>query len=273
MSSAEHSRGAALAACTACGANAAGPDAFYYLWKGREYSIYRCRSCTHQFVHPAISAEDQASIYSDQYFSAGGDWVCGMFEGGYAEAEGSLRREAREVLAYLAAARGRLLDIGCAGGVFLDEARAAGFVVEGIELNETQAESARRKFGLSVTTGRIEDVPLAKWDGAFDVVTVMDCLEHLPRPLEALRKVAAWTRPGGVVFIRGPLSNSTWGAFKERVRRAVGHRKQLPGYPLDANMFNKRSLTTMLDATGFSVEAWIGTTDIFTNLIARRRSS
>ncbi len=272
MSSSPSSK-VAVTACPACDATAAVPDPFYYLWHGNEYVIHRCRACTHQFVHPSISAADQADMYSDHYFSAGGDWVCGMFEGSYSDAEAEIRKEAHEVLAYIPEASGNLLDIGCAGGVFLDEARKKGFIVSGIELNATQAESARTRFSLPVMTGRIEDVPADKWKAEFDVVTLMDCLEHLPRPLDAFRKVAEWTRPGAVVFIRGPLVNDPVGSLKESLRRLVWKRKQLPGYPLDANIFNRRSLAVMLDRAGFDVENWVSSTKTFANVIVRRRRS
>jgi 2-polyprenyl-3-methyl-5-hydroxy-6-metoxy-1,4-benzoquinol methylase len=53
---------------------------------------------------------------------------------------------------------GRLLEIGCAGGFFLDEGRKRGFEVVGIELNATMATHARTPLGLNVIQGRIEDI-------------------------------------------------------------------------------------------------------------------
>lgn len=272
MSTTRTDRAETVAVCAACGSHDAVQDFFYYEWREKTYDIFRCRSCTHQFVYPAIGPEDQAEIYSDKYFSADGDWVCGMFQGAYADAESQLRDEAAEVLSHIPTKTGKLLDVGCAGGVFLDEAQRRGFTVAGIELNDTQAESARSRFNIPVRTGRIEDIGEGEWGAEFDVVTLMDCLEHLPQPLDAVRKVSEWTRPGAVLFIRGPLSNSLVGRIKERARRLLRKPKRLPGYPLDANMFNKRSLTTMLDLAGFEVVDWIDSTDIFSNVVARRRS-
>ena len=85
-----------------------------------------------------------------------------------------------------------------------------------------------------------------------------------------MRKVAHWLRPGGSVFIRGPLSNNPIARLKEGIRRAVRLTKQLPGYPLDANMFNKRSLSALLMTSGFDRPAWIDETTSFSNLLARR---
>lgn len=257
--------------CPACNAHRARVDAFFYAWRERLFHLHRCGDCTHQFLHPPVTREDQELIYGDGYFSAGGDWVCGVFGGGYLEAEPHLREEAAEILGMLPAPPARLLDVGCAGGTFLDEARSAGFQVSGIELNASMAKQARTRYGLEVLCARVEDVPLDQWQECFDVVTLLDVLEHVPEPHAAVATIARWIRPGGHLLVRGPLSNSPRARLKESLRRALGIRKQLPGYPLDANTFNKRSLSRMLDLCGFTDLRWIRETPDFANLLARRR--
>lgn len=259
-----------IIACTVC-ARPSKPDPFFYLWKDRRFTIYRCTDCTHQFVYPPVTPQDQAEIYDDQYFSSEGDWVCGLISASYVEAESQLREEAREVLVMLPALRGRLLDIGCAGGVFLDEARSSGYEVAGIELNPLMARYARATYGLDVRNSPIEYVYESEWKCRFDVVTLMDCLEHIPEPRAAMSKIASWLRPGGHVFIRGPLSDSPIARLKESLRRTLRISKQLPGYPLDANTFNRRSLQRLLSDTGFASPSWINARNDFANLLARKR--
>jgi SAM-dependent methyltransferase len=257
--------------CTACGDARVRRDPFHYRWRGRRYDILRCVACTHQFVHPPVSADDQRLMYDDAYFAAKGDWACGHFAGAaYLDAEDRLRAEATHVLGRLPTNRGRLLDVGCAGGVFLDEARRRGFSAAGIELNPAMARHARERYGLDVINSRVEDVPASQWNQSFDVVTFLDCLEHLPAPLATMRAVARWLRPGGVVFIRGPLSNSRLGRAKEAIRRLTGVPKRLPGYPLDASMFNRRSLTAMLECCDVAPTEWYESHE-FAEVVAHRR--
>ncbi len=257
-----------MTVCTACGDPSTRRDPFYYDWKGREYWIRRCRSCTHQFVDPPISPDDQVEMYDDAYFAKDGDWTCGWFDGAsYEQATEHLVAEAAEILGLFPVRGGRLLDIGCAGGVFLNEARGAGFEVMGIEINPRQAAAARENYGLEVLNSRIEDAP--DGIGPFDVVTLLDVLEHIPGPLDVIRRVAEWQRPGQFLLIRGPLSNSRIAHAKEALRRLVGIAKQLPGYPLDANMFNRRSLETMLRVGGYRVQKIWATFD-FANVLAVR---
>lgn len=258
--------------CTIC-RRPAEPDPFIYLWNGRRFTIYRCTECTHQFVYPPVTPEDQAAIYSDRYFSKEGDWVCGLIGAGYVDAEAQLRAEAREILGMLPGDQQRsreLLDIGCAGGVFLDEARKAGYAVRGIELNATMAEHARSRYALEVLNQPIEAIQRDVWRDRFDVVTLLDCLEHIPAPRDALEKISFWVKPGGVILIRGPLANSRLARAKEGIRRLTGIEKRLPGYPLDANTFNVRSMTALLRGTGFGKPELINATEDFANVRARK---
>lgn len=254
--------------CVCCGNAKTKQDPFYYEWQGRRHRIRRCTTCTHQFVWPQITDAQQEEIYGDEYFSAEGDWACSFFGGvSYEEAEFHLREEAREVLGLIPRRTGTLLDVGCAGGVFLDVARSAGLEVMGIEINERQAESASTRHNLQVLNCRIEDAPENL--GPFDIVTLMDVLEHLPHPASALEKISGWMRPGGILFIRGPLSNSPSARLKETVRRILRLTKRLPGYPLDANMFNRRSLAASLKGPGFRLERLDASRD-FANVVAVR---
>lgn len=84
---------------------------------------------------------------------------------------------------------------------------------------------------------------------------------YKPTPLsivhEVLRKIRGWMPGGASLLIRGPLSNRPITRLKEAIRRFVGPVKQLPGYPLDANVFNPRSMRAMLVTAGFTrVQIW-----------------
>lgn len=253
--------------CSVCtGPTRAEP--FFYDWHGVR-RLFRCASCTHQFVHPPISGEERAEIFSDSYFEAGGDVFDGFWSGGYEDELERLMAEAREVLGLLPGSPRTLLDIGCAGGVFLKVAADAGLQVQGIELNDAMAERARRR-GLEVLQGAITEIDPSAVDAPFDVITLMDVLEHVPQPREVMERVAAWTREGSILLIRGPLQNERSAQFREWLRRVVRAEKRLPGYPLDANAFSKRSLARLVTSYGFRIEGWPRERPGFANLIAVR---
>lgn len=257
------------ATCPVCDGRSA-KDPFYYVWRGRRFWIMRCRSCTHQFVHPSITDEEQELIFRDEYFSAGGGWVGSCWDLDYVSAESRLRQEANEILGMLPVRSGRLLDVGCAGGVFLDESRKRGFIVDGIELNASMAQHARDAYGIEPIRSRIEEIEDTRWGPEFDVITFLDVLEHLPAPRGALSKAARWLKPDGCLLIRGPLKSGRLVRAKETLRRLLRIRKRVPGYPLDANYFNVRSIETLLAGTGFRILDYINTTKDFSNILARK---
>lgn len=98
---------------------------------------------------------------------------------------------------------GRLLDVGCATGDFLLASRGV-FEVEGVEISAASAAVARQR-GIPVTIGTLADVPD---DERFDVISLLQVVEHLREPLPVLRQ--AWTRlrPGGLLFLSTPAIDS-----------------------------------------------------------------
>jgi len=99
----------------------------------------------------------------------------------------------------------RVADIGCGGGLLAEGLARAGARVTGLDLAPAMIEVARlhaRASGLTIDY-RLEPVEtLATTEpGAFDVVTCMEMLEHVPEPAATLRALAALLRPGGRLFV------------------------------------------------------------------------
>lgn len=98
---------------------------------------------------------------------------------------------------------GRLLDVGCATGNFLNEMASRGvWQVEGVEPNDEVATYARDRFGLTVHGGRLTGVQLKA--ESFDVVTMWNVLEHLHDPMRNLQAVQRILRPGGLFVFSIP---------------------------------------------------------------------
>ncbi len=113
------------------------------------------------------------------------------------------RRRYRELLAEFEPFRkgGRLLDVGCGSGFFVGEAAGAGWKAEGTEVSAAAVEFARGR-GLEVHRGVLSDGEFGR--GAFDVVTLFEVLEHVPRPGDLLGEAAALVRPGGALYLTTP---------------------------------------------------------------------
>ena len=188
-------------------------------------------------------------MYADDYFADGGAWVCGFWRGSYESNERKLRLEARAALEMLPPTRGKLLEIGAAGGFFLDEARAAGYDVTGIELNQTMAEWGKSVLGLDIKTGSFESVALAT--GSFDVIVAQDVLEHVREPRAFVARVAGLLAPEGIFLVRGPLEQSCKDAFYLALRRLTGRPSGAMAHPpYHLQGFVRRSFRVLIEDAG-----------------------
>jgi SAM-dependent methyltransferase len=123
------------------------------------------------------------------------------------QAERPLRVQAdRERLAMLQRhlPGGRLLDVGCSTGAFLDVATGP-FEASGIEPDVGTSEQARIA-GHDVTTRSLEEVEPS--DGVFDAITMFHVIEHLDSPRRAIAHARELLRPGGILMIETPTTDS-----------------------------------------------------------------
>src|SRR5439155_1182863 len=134
----------------------------------------------------------------------------------------------------------RLLDAGCAMGFFLNQARADGWEVEGIDPSRWAAEYARREFGLTVHNAPLVKVPLPP--ASFDVITLWDVVEHLPHPVADLTHLAKALKPGGLFA----LSTHSIGSLSARL---LG-----PRYPflmaMHVTHFNRKTIRDLFARAG-----------------------
>jgi 2-polyprenyl-6-hydroxyphenyl methylase/3-demethylubiquinone-9 3-methyltransferase len=97
-----------------------------------------------------------------------------------------------------------VLDVGCGGGVLAEAMARRGASVTGIDLSEKAlrvAELHLLESGLAVRYERaMAEEFAAAHPGAFDVVTCMELLEHVPEPASMVAACARLVRPGGQVF-------------------------------------------------------------------------
>ena len=115
---------------------------------------------------------------------------------------------------------GRVLDVGCATGFFLEVASDAGWEAHGVELSPFAAKVAQRKFGSRIFNGTLEQATFP--DGYFDLVTLSDLIEHVPDPDGFLDEVRRILKPGGCVMVVTPnvqsvsalLMGKLWSHYK-----------------------------------------------------------
>ena len=178
------------------------------------WSVVKCRPCGLVYVSPRAVAAPDADY-------AGGSY--GFSRSHLADMGVDGRPHPERVLDELGKSSGsRLLDIGCGTGTFLLAARRRGWEVSGVELSPYAAAVARRR-GLEVRVGALSEARYP--ERSFDVVTLLDLIEHLEDPRAELREVHRVLVPGGRVVVETPnwrsiyrcLLRARWAALQPRV--------------------------------------------------------
>lgn len=139
---------------------------------------------------------------------------------------------------------GTVLEIGCANGVYLDALKQQGWKTTGIEFSSAAANKARQA-GHNVFTGSVFDVPDP--DTEYDLIVAWMVLEHLHEPVEFLRRIRAWLKPGGyLVFSVPDINAKEFNIFKSRL-----YSLQVPAHLYH---YTPRTLQTVLERSGWEIK-------------------
>ena len=239
--------------CPVCGSSRITERPFQYLFRERRLRGLGCARCCVIFIHPQPTSEELKELYSSEYFE-GGDFRCGH-EGGYCDPATLQHLTDPTLLLHIRDSyRGnRLLEIGCAGGAFLNAARELGFTVQGVELSEDACRMARETFGLTVFPGDVIEAHFQ--DGSFDVVFMGDVLEHLPDPVSTLREVHRILAAGGLLVLGVPSqTNSLFSRVGFRIYGAMGKRATVALPPYHLFEYRPASLGFLLHECGFRID-------------------
>lgn len=224
-------------ACPVCGSGNAGT-----LFHKDGFEMRLCRGCTTVFVGADPATIDFTELYGKSYYTGGSDAVFADYVG----QEALRRAHARRKLWWLRHLQprwpgsGRLLDVGCAAGFFLAEAKAF-YDIQGVELSSWSSAYARDRLRLPVFTGTLQQAALPA--ASFDIVTLWDVIEHVPDPLPLLTEVARVLRPGGHVVV----TTGDWGSAYAQARGVNWH---LMAPPWHLTMFSRETLARAARSAG-----------------------
>jgi len=160
--------------------------------------------------------------------------------------EATLFEDIRHHLRELGHNSGRLLDAGCGTGDFLDSMRAAGWEVEGTELSNAATAQCRNR-GLSVSSTDLQS-QAGELESTFDVITMINFLEHVLDPVGDLGAVHRMLRPDGCVVVQVP---NDFSLLQRVASEALGLEPWWIAVPDHLNYFDYESLEKTLDHVGF----------------------
>ena len=167
------------------------------------FTFVRCADCALVFSNPQVREE----LVEAEYRTGGSNdiWVEVLLSDRQLEID---RAKFASLLDELEPYRGggRLLDVGCSIGLFLDLARERGWDGVGIEFSDRARAYAVDELGLDVIDTPLEETGWA--DDSFDVITLNSVIEHLNEPRQMLAEIRRLLKPGGVLYVITPNVDS-----------------------------------------------------------------
>lgn len=231
-----------------------GEDRYFHI--PGEYEIIVCENCRLFYTYPQLSKEEIAIYYPDNF-------ICytpsinheGNIIKRFDKQRGVSKRR-RHIQRYFQR-KGKILDIGCATGNFLNEMKKYGWECYGVEPNFKSATHARDLYGIQVTSGYFEDIHFP--NNYFDVVTLWDVLEHTQEPQKIVKEIFRILKPDGFLFLSLPNSN----AFERFVFGKFWLGWDVPRHYVT---FNNHNVKSVLKNAGFSkvkVDSFFGRHGVF----------
>jgi len=210
------------------------------------YRVVECARCGHVYVNPRLPAERLHAMYQDEYWASDRAREFGYAQ--YLSEADNYRRTYRmrsEVITPYKGRPGRVLDVGCAAGFFLQVMAEKGWRTTGLEIAVPMLAHATSVLGLTdMHRGDLLSVDLPA--GQFDVVTLWDVVEHLEDPVQHLRVVRRLLADDGILVLETQDVSS-------RFARLLGRRWQHYKHEEHLHHFHPESLRRLLARAGFEI--------------------
>ena len=167
------------------------------------FAIVQCAGCGFQFTNPRPDAAHIGAYYESAAYVSHNSGADGLLNRAYKLARFFTIRRKVGLLKRLSGqldGAGRVLDYGCGTGHFLAAAKAAGWLVAGLEPNAKARAEASQRVGQPVGEESLADFE----PGSFDVITLWHVLEHVHQLNETLTQLTALLKPTGTLLIAVP---------------------------------------------------------------------
>ncbi len=212
-----------------------------YRTTDEEFDYYRCASCGVVFIDP-MPVDRLGQIYPPNYYAYSAEER--SFVHRIKDALDALRF--RRILSGLSGTRLSVLDVGGGDGRQLDVVRGLDSRVTFTQVVDLDPEARTRAVsrGHHYFCGRVEDFAT---DDRFDLILLINLIEHVSEPGEVLRTLRRHLTPQGTVLIKTPNTDS-WDARLFRHRDWGGYH-----CPRHWVLFDRRNFTKLAEESGFVV--------------------
>lgn len=175
------------------------------------YHLVECPACGFITTYPLPSFAKIKAVYSREYFVKEPDsqkqfGYENVFSPGFQRGNIRWARTRLQIINSILGKCGKILDVGCASGIFLEVARDMGWSTSGVEINHEMREIAVKACSTGTVATSIADIT-----ESYEVITMWEYLEHVTQPEEALENVRRLLKPQGLLCLSFPNIESRKG--------------------------------------------------------------
>ena len=202
-----------------------------------EFQLVQCKKCGFVFINPRPSKELLREFYTE-YFLEESEHV-----DAWKREFGGMYHEVKDRINKASESKGKILDIGCSFGFFLEMMKDDGWEVYGLDYSKFAVDYATHTLKLpNVRLGGIEDGHFPA--DFFDVVTMFYVLEHVTDPSDTLRLVHKILKKQGLFVNRVPYTKPLIPVY-----RMLGE----PTFeaPMHLSDFSPKTMTMFLQKTNY----------------------
>jgi SAM-dependent methyltransferase len=206
------------------------------------FEITKCSTCG--VGRTLVAAFEPEEFYTEDYFNGGVGGAYRDYEGSHATLQREFRGQVEFLKSYLPRG-GKLLEIGCAYGFFLQEAKSH-FEVYGLEIAQSGVDFCHRNNLPNVKQGVVTEEFLDRF-GPFDAVVLLDVVEHIDDMPATMRALVRHLNEGGIVL----MTTGDWNSLSARM---TGNSWRLLTPPLHLWFFTSKGLKLLFEGLDCRLE-------------------
>jgi 2-polyprenyl-3-methyl-5-hydroxy-6-metoxy-1,4-benzoquinol methylase len=175
-----------------------------YLVSKKNFTIQQCNSCGFRLTNPRPTAKHIGEYYKSEDYVSHNDSGGGIINTAYRAVRSYTLQSKLSLINKLNNGSGRILDVGCGTGAFLETCRKGGWVVMGMEPDADARAISTQKLNVAIKPG-LEDL---SENGPFDIISLWHVLEHIPDLNRAIPQLYEILAKEGTLLIAVPNSDS-----------------------------------------------------------------
>lgn len=195
-------------ACDICGSYDS--EVIYTKGRGDVVQNVVCKQCGLVYVNPREPEGQIEDQYLSGEFSLSARNAALPDSAKLSELSGVARRRYKVLRKFTGGKAGRLLEIGCSVGAFLDVCQQDGWRVVGYEPDPECARFGSEKFGVDIRP-EVFRGKAGGADGKFDAVTMFHVIEHLSSPRKTLGDIYRLLDDDGLLVLENPAIDEPYG--------------------------------------------------------------